>query len=108
MNSAMDVTAQNFDQEVIASSIPVLVDFWAEWCGPCRMLAPSVDALAQELAGRLKVCKVNIDNDPSIAAKYGIMSIPTLILFKGGNIAEQIVGLIPKQTLSDKITPHLG
>lgn len=108
MSNALDVTTQSFDQEVLQSSIPVLVDFWAEWCGPCRMLTPSVDAIAEEYAGRLKVCKVNIDKEPSIAGKYGIMSIPTLLLFKGGNIAEQIVGLLPKQTLTDKIAPHLG
>lgn len=107
MSNATDVTAQNFDQEVLQSDIPVLVDFWAEWCGPCRMLAPTVDAIAGEYSGRLKVCKVDIDKDPSIAGRYGIMSIPTLILFKGGNIAEQMVGMLPKQTLVERIQPHL-
>ena len=107
MSNAADVTAQSFEQEVLKSDIPVLVDFWAEWCGPCKMLTPTVDALAEEFAGRIKVFKCNVDNESAIAAKYGIMSIPTLILFKGGNIVEQIVGLTPKQALADKVTRHL-
>jgi thioredoxin 1 len=107
MSSTADVTAQDFDQEVLQSDIPVLVDFWAEWCGPCRMVAPSVDAIAEEYSGRLKVLKLNIDKDATVAAKYGVMSIPTLILFKGGEAAEQIVGALPKQKIEEKITPHL-
>lgn len=107
MSSAADVTAQEFDAEVLKSDTPVLVDFWAEWCGPCRMIAPFVDAIAEENAGKLKVRKLNIDKDPSIAAKYGVMSIPTLILFKKGEVAEQIVGALPKQQIESKIQPHL-
>ena len=108
MSKAADVTAQDFDKEVLQSDIPVLVDFWAEWCGPCRMIGPSVDAIADEQAGKLKVMKLNIDTEASIAAKYGIMSIPTLVLFNKGQIVEQIVGAMPKQKLEEKITPHLA
>jgi thioredoxin 1 len=108
MSSAADVTAQNFDSEVLKSDIPVLVDFWAEWCGPCRMIAPSVDAIAEEFSGKMKVCKVNIDKEAVIAGKYGVMSIPTLILFKGGEVSEQIVGALPKQKIVEKIQPHLS
>ena len=108
MSKAEAITAQNFDKEVIQSTIPVLVDFWAEWCGPCRMIAPFVDEIVEEYAGKLKVYKVDMDSEASIGARYGIMSIPTLILFKGGNIAEQIVGALPKQKITEKIVPHLG
>ena len=107
MSSAADVTAQDFDKEVIESEIPVLVDFWAEWCGPCRMIAPAVDAIAGDHAGKLKVLKLNIDKEASVAAKYGVMSIPTLILFKKGQVVEQIVGAMPKQKIEEKVTPHL-
>jgi thioredoxin 1 len=108
MSNALSITAQNFDSEVLQSGIPVLVDFWAEWCGPCRMIAPSVDAIAEEYAGKLKVCKVNIDAEAAVASRYGIMSIPTLILFKGGKIIEEIVGALPKQKIAEKIQPHLS
>ena len=108
MSNAADVTAQDFETEVLQSEIPVLVDFWAEWCGPCRMIAPFVDAIAGEYAGRVKVLKLNIDKEASVAAKYGVMSIPTLILFKNGQAAEQIVGALPKQKIEEKIAPHLG
>lgn len=108
MSNAADVTAQDFDKEVLQSDIPVLVDFWAEWCGPCRMIAPAVDAIAGEYAGKLKVLKLNIDKEASVAGKYGVMSIPTLIVFKKGQVAEQIVGALPKQKIEEKITPHLG
>lgn len=108
MSKAAAVTAQDFDKEVLQSDVPVLVDFWAVWCGPCRMIAPFVDDISEEFAGKLKVLKVDMDSESSIGAKYGIMSIPTLILFKGGNVAEQIVGALPKQKIIEKITPHLG
>jgi thioredoxin 1 len=107
MSSAADVTAQDFDKEVTESEIPVLVDFWAEWCGPCRMIAPAVDAVAGDYAGKLKVLKLNIDKEPSVAAKFGVMSIPTLILFKKGQVVEQIVGAMPKQKIEEKVSPHL-
>jgi thioredoxin 1 len=107
VSKVADVTAQDFEQEVLKSDTPVLVDFWAEWCGPCRIVAPSVDAIAEEHADRLKVRKLNVDKEASVAAKYGVMSIPTLILFKGGEVAEQMVGALPKQAIEEKILPHL-
>jgi thioredoxin 1 len=108
MSSAADVTTQTFEQEVLKSDMPVMVDFWAEWCGPCKMLAPAVDAIAEEFAGKLKVLKLNIDKDAAIASKYGVMSIPTLIIFKGGTIAEQIIGNQTKQKIIEKIQQHLS
>src|SRR5208337_3184940 len=101
-DNTLTFTDSAFDQEVLRSDVPVLVDFWAEWCGPCKMLSPTVDAVAADYVGRLKVVKLNVDNEPSIAGKYGISSIPTLIVFKGGVIAEHIVGLVPKQKISEK------
>ena len=108
ISSPAEVTTQNFDKEVLQSEIPVLVDFWAEWCGPCKMIAPFVDAIAEEHAGKLKVLKLDVDKDAAIAARYGILSIPTLILFKGGEVAEQIVGAMPKQQILQKILPHFS
>jgi len=101
------MTAQAWDAEVLKSSTPVLVDFWAEWCGPCKMLGPTIDVIAEEYAGRLRVVKLNVDNEPSIAGKYAISSIPTLILFKNGEIAEHLVGLLPKQKIVEKVLPHI-
>ncbi|WP_319586166.1 thioredoxin [uncultured Desulfobulbus sp.] len=108
MSSAAEVTTQTFEQEVLKSDMPVMVDFWAEWCGPCKMLAPAVDAIAEEFAGKLKVLKLDIDKDAAIASKYGVMSIPTLIIFKGGTIAEQIIGNQTKQKIIEKIQQHLS
>lgn len=96
----IQLTAANFEAEVLKSQIPVLVDFWAPWCGPCRMLAPLVEELAREKAGIVKVGKVNVDEAPDLAAKFGIMSIPTLILFKNGQQAAQSVGLVSKDDLA--------
>ena len=108
MSNAAAITFENFEAEVLKSEIPVLVDFWAEWCGPCKMIAPSVDAIAGEYSGKLKVFKLDVDKEPAIAAKYGIMSIPTLIIFKNGEVAEQIIGLLPKQKIEEKIAPIVG
>ena len=94
-------TDSNFDTEVLASDKPVLVDFWAQWCPPCRALAPTIDALADQLAGKVKVGKVNTDENPAIAAQYGITSIPTVMIFKGGRLQKRLVGLRP---LSDFAT----
>lgn len=95
------LTEATFENEVIKSDVPVLVDFWATWCGPCRMLAPIIEEIANEYEGKAKVCKVNVDEQPALAAKYGIMSIPTLILFKNGEVAEKTVGLKTKDQIKE-------
>ncbi len=97
----------NWQREVLESPEPVLVDFWAEWCGPCLRLAPIVEQIAQEYAGRLKVGKLNVDENPEVAQRYGIMSIPTLLLFQGGRPVESIVGLQPKAALTRRIDAAL-
>jgi thioredoxin 1 len=97
------VTEQTFEGEVLKAELPVLVDFWAEWCGPCRMVAPIVEELAGEYAGRLKVTKVDVDDNQNIAMRYNIMSIPTLGVFKGGQMIERIVGYMPKQELKRRV-----
>jgi thioredoxin 1 len=95
----VSLTQENFAQEVLQSSSPVLVDFWAEWCGPCKMIAPILDELAEEYDGRVKIGKVNIDEQQGVAAEYGIRAIPTLLLFHKGQVADQIVGLHSKRDL---------
>ena len=107
MSSEVTLTEANFDTEVLQSKLPVLVDFWAEWCGPCRMLSPTIDELASEFSGKAKVGKVNVDQNQMIAERYGIRSIPTLILFKNGTIVEQIVGSQTKEALKGKLTKAL-
>ncbi|HLV78812.1 MAG TPA: thioredoxin [Chthonomonadaceae bacterium] len=103
MSNAAAVTSSDFDQQVLQSSVPVLVDFWAVWCGPCKMIAPHVDALAEEYAGRIKVLKVNVDDEQEIANRYGIMSIPTLLFFKDGKVADQVVGAVSKTVIADRL-----
>lgn len=103
----MEITDSNFDREVLNSDKPVLVDFWAVWCGPCKMIAPVVEELAKEYDGRLKVGKVDVDSNPEVSVKFGIRSIPTLLVFKGGKIVEQIIGAVPKRNLVDKVLPHI-
>ena len=89
----------NFEEEVINSSVPVLVDFWAVWCGPCSMIAPVVDEIAQEMKGKVKVGKVNVDESPALAGRYGIRAIPTLLIFKNGEVVDQIIGVQPKAAI---------
>jgi thioredoxin 1 len=93
------VNDKNFDQEVLSSDLPVLVDFWAAWCGPCRAISPMVEELAKEFTGKVKVTKLDVDENPAIPSQYGVRGIPTLILFKGGKILDQIVGAVPKAKL---------
>ena len=95
------VTDATFDEEVKNSDVPVVVDFWAEWCGPCKMIAPALEELAGEFDGKVKIAKINIDENPDIAAQYGVRSIPTLYMFKGGEVVDQMVGAAPKGKLSD-------
>jgi len=107
MSNATPITDATFQSEVINSSIPVLVDFWAPWCGPCRAVGPVIDEIAAERAGKLKVCKMNVDEEQETAGQFQVMSIPTLILFKGGNVAAKIVGAQAKDKLLSQIDPLL-
>ena len=107
MSNTAAVTDASFEQEVLKSELPVLVDFWAPWCGPCRMVAPIVDEIAKEFDGQIKVYKLNTDENPNVASQYGIRSIPTLMIFKGGDKVDTVVGAVPKTTLSSTITKYL-
>jgi thioredoxin 1 len=98
------VTDATFDKDVLNASEPVVVDFWAEWCGPCRMIAPALEEISKSLNGKVKIVKLNVDENPGTAAKYGIMSIPTLMLFKDGQLASRQIGAAPKQKLEQWIT----
>lgn len=104
---AKEITGAEFEQEVLNSDQPVLVDFWAEWCGPCRMVAPVVEEVSNELGDKLKVVKVNVDEEGELAQKYGVMSIPTLMVFEGGEAVETTVGFQPKKDLLSRVEPHL-
>jgi thioredoxin 1 len=103
----LEFSDQNFEQEVLGSDKPVLVDFWAEWCAPCRMIAPAVEAIAGEYAGRAKVGKLNVDQNQSVTSRYNIRSIPTLLLFKNGEIKEQLVGTTSKDNLAKLLDKNL-
>jgi thioredoxin 1 len=103
----VQVNAENWKEEVMDSALPVLVDFWAEWCRPCRVIAPVLEEMSTELAGRLKVAKVNVDESPELAGEYGIRSIPTLLLFKGGVVQQQMVGAMSKAALKSRLESAL-
>ncbi len=105
---AVIIDDSNFDAEVLKSDKPVLVDFWAEWCGPCKAIAPVVEEIATEYGAKLKVGKLDVDSNPKTAMQFGVRSIPTLLIFKEGKVVEQIVGAVPKSKLLGKITPHLN
>jgi len=103
MGDLLQVTDDNFENEILKSDIPAMVDFWAEWCGPCKMVGPVVEELAKEYAGKVKIGKMNVDQNRQTPAKYGIRAIPTLILFKDGNVAQTIVGAQPKSAIEEEL-----
>ncbi|HLG21268.1 MAG TPA: thioredoxin [Candidatus Manganitrophaceae bacterium] len=108
MGNTVQVTSQTWEKEVLKSSDAVMVDFWAAWCGPCRMIAPTIEELADEYAGKLKVCKLNTDENPDVAGRYQIMGIPTLLFFKDGKLVDKIVGAASKKQFKDKIDSLLA
>jgi thioredoxin 1 len=101
------VAADNFDHEVKKSDLPVMVDFWAEWCGPCRMVAPTLEQLAEEMDGKVRIAKLNVDHNQELAYQYGVQSIPTFILFKGGQVADRMMGAVPKAAFESFIQRNL-
>ena len=107
MSKAVEFTDGNFEEEVLQSDQPVLVDFWATWCGPCRAIAPVIEELASEYEGKAVIGKLDVDQNPETAAKFGIRSIPTLYIYKNGEVVDQIVGAVPKATLEEKINAHM-
>ncbi len=108
MAAASEVTDSTFNQEVLESNVPVLVDFWAPWCGPCRMVAPVVEEIAVQYDGKVKVVKVNTDENPQVASAYGIRSIPTLMIFKDGQRVDMVVGAVPKTTVANTLEKYLA
>ncbi len=107
MSNYIELNDSNFEQEVLKSDIPVLVDFWAEWCAPCKVIAPLVDELAQQYSGKIKVVKMDVDQNPQSSMNYGIRSIPTLLFFKDGQPVEQLLGAVPKNQIEEKLTALL-
>ncbi len=107
MSNVIELNDNNFEEEVIKSSEPVLVDFWAEWCGPCKMIAPSVENISSEYEGKLKVGKLDVDSNPTVSSTYGIRSIPTLLIFKNGAPVDQIVGAVGQNVIASKVDNHI-
>jgi thioredoxin 1 len=103
----VEITTENFEQEVLQSDVPVLVDFWAEWCMPCKMIAPVLDEMSEEYDGKLKIGKLNVDEQADLAARYNVVSIPTLMVFKGGEVAGQQIGAAPRDRLEKLVEPHM-
>jgi thioredoxin 1 len=108
MSNTIEFTDSNFEDEVENAANPVLVDFWAEWCGPCRMVGPVVEELAGEYQGKAKIGKVNVDHNPEVSVKYGIRSIPSLLIFKNGEVVDQIIGAVPKNHIKEKLEAQLA
>ncbi|MEM7331741.1 MAG: thioredoxin [Chloroflexota bacterium] len=106
--ATIDVTDSTFQSEVLDSDKPVLVDFWADWCGPCRMIAPSIKDISEEYGETLKVAKVDVDDNPAVPGRYGVVGIPTLMLFKGGEVVERVTGAMPKDSIVAKVLPHIN
>lgn len=104
----LEFTDQNFREEVMQSSLPVVIDFWAVWCGPCKMIAPIMEELAQEYQGKAKIGKLDVDNNPTVAMQYGIRSIPTVMIFQNGDVVEQIVGAVPKRQIVEKLSSYIS
>jgi thioredoxin 1 len=102
------LTDATFDEHVGAADTPVVIDFWAEWCGPCKMVAPVLDEISAEQVGKLQIAKLNVDENPNVAMRYGVQSIPTMLVFKDGELVDRIVGAMPKGRLMDKLSAHLG
>lgn len=107
MSDLLELTDDNFEQQVLKSDLPVLVDFWAIWCGPCKMVGPIVEELANDYSGKIKVGKLDVDNNRQVAMNFGIRSIPTVLLFKGGDVVETIIGAAPKAQIVEKISKHI-
>ena len=107
MAKPFEVSDETFEADVLGSDTPVLVDFWADWCGPCRMIAPSVSEIAEEYEGVLRVAKMDVDENPAVPGRYGIVGIPTLMLFKDGKVVERITGALPKERIVAQVLPHV-
>ncbi len=106
--SVIEITEENFEREVAQSSLPVLVDLWAAWCGPCRLITPVIEELAGTYQGKMKMAKLNVDDHPQVAGRFNVMNIPTLLLFKGGQDVDRIVGVVPKEELSRRLDAVIG